>query len=64
MNNNTRFSTGFVTMLIVLSILSIKMAFLYGAELLLFLLITVPMVISILLLKNVQRNNDEKNRPK
>jgi hypothetical protein len=60
MNNNTRFSTAFITMLIVLSVISIKMAFLYGSELLLFLLITVPIVISILLLKNVQRNDHDK----
>jgi hypothetical protein len=57
--NNSRFSTAFVTMLVVLSIISIKMALLYGAELLLFLLITVPMVIAILVLKNVQRNDYE-----
>lgn len=60
MNYNTRFSTAFVTMLVILSIISIKMAFLYGAELLLFLVITIPMVIAILLFKNAQ-NNDADN---
>ena len=59
MHNNTRFSTAFVTMLVVLSIISIIMAFLYGAELLLFLLITIPMIIAILVLKNVQRNEHD-----
>jgi hypothetical protein len=54
MNNNTRFSTTFITMLIILSVISIKTAFIYGAQLLLFLVITVPMIISILVLKNYQ----------
>lgn len=59
MNNYTRFSTAFVVMLVILSVISVTMAVLYGAELLLFLVITLPMVISILVLKKYNRNDHD-----
>ena len=52
MNNESRFHRAFLTMLVILSVISIKMAYLYGGELLFFLLITIPAVIAILYFKN------------
>jgi hypothetical protein len=43
-----RFYSAFLTVLVILSVISIKMAFLYAAELLLFLVFTVPAAAAIL----------------
>lgn len=59
MKYNTRFSTAFATMLVILSIISIKMAFLYGAELLLFVAVILPMLIAILIYRSMQREDYE-----
>jgi hypothetical protein len=49
MNYGTpQFYSAFATVLVLLSVISIKMAFLYAAELLLILVITVPAVVAIL----------------
>jgi hypothetical protein len=60
MNNGTpRVYGAFIMVLVMLSVISIKMAFLYAAELRLLLLITIPGVITILYLeKNDDRDNE------
>ena len=55
--NYSRFSTAFVTILVILSVVSIKMAFLYGSELLLFLVITIPLIFSIIAFRNISKND-------
>ena len=49
MNNDKRqFKNAFATVLVILSIISIKMAYIYAAELLLFLVVTIPAAAAIL----------------
>jgi hypothetical protein len=60
MNNGTpRFYGAFIMVLVMLSVISIKMAFLYAAELLLLLLITIPGVITILYTQKKDDSNNE-----
>ena len=52
MNNEKRqFRNAFATVLVILSIISIKMAYIYAVELLLFLVVTVPAAAAIVYLQ-------------
>lgn len=55
--NYSRFSSAFVTILVILSVVSVKMAFLYGSELLLFLVITIPLIVAIVAFRKVNKND-------
>ena len=52
MNNHRRqFRNAFATVLVILSVISIKMAYIYAMELLLFLVVTIPAAAAIVYLE-------------
>jgi hypothetical protein len=58
-NGTKRFYGALLTVLVILSVISIKMAFIYTAEFLLVLLVTVPAV-TILYIEKLNDGNNEK----
>ena len=57
-NSEPRFNTAFIMVMVMLSVISIKMAFLYAAELLLFLVVTIPAIATIAYIDKLNDSTD------
>ena len=57
-NSEPRFNTAFIMVMVMLSVISIKMAFLYAAELLLFLVVTIPAIATIAYIDKLNNNDN------